>query len=64
MMDEPPVMVADEVVRKAAARMKKLRATPDYGLMEFEGWSARWTARAPTTGAEPQRRQGEPAWTT
>ncbi len=37
MMGEPPVMVADEVVRKAAARMKKLRATPDYGLMEFEG---------------------------
>ena len=37
MMDEPPVMVADEVVRKAAARMKKLRGTPDYGLMEFEG---------------------------
>ena len=36
-MDEPPVMVADEVVRKAAARMKKLRGTPDYGLMEFEG---------------------------
>ena len=37
MMDEPPVMVADEVVRKAAARMKKLRGAPDYGLMEFEG---------------------------
>ncbi len=36
-MDEPPVMVADEVVRKAAARMKKLRGTPDYGLMEFQG---------------------------
>jgi len=37
MMDEPPVMVADEVVRKAAARMKKLRGAPDYGRMEFEG---------------------------
>ncbi|HYZ31022.1 MAG TPA: class II aldolase/adducin family protein [Crenalkalicoccus sp.] len=37
MMGEPPVMVTEEVVRKAAARMKKLRGTPDYGLMEFEG---------------------------
>ena len=36
-LDEPPVMIAEDVVRKAAVRMKKLRATEDYGLMEFQG---------------------------
>ena len=36
-LDEPPMMVEDYVVQKAAARMKKLRAAPDYGLMEFQG---------------------------
>lgn len=36
-LDEPPMMVADDVVGKAAARMRKLRAAPEYGLMEFQG---------------------------
>jgi len=36
-LDEPPVMIQDYVVEKAAARMKKLRATPEYGLLEFQG---------------------------
>lgn len=36
-LDEPPVMIADHVVAKAAARMKKLRSAPEYGLLEFEG---------------------------
>ena len=36
-LDEPPVMITDDVIGKAASRMKKLRATPDYGLMEFQG---------------------------
>lgn len=36
-LDEPPVMVDEDVVVKAAARMKKLRGTPEYGLMEFQG---------------------------
>ena len=29
--------IEPEVVEKAAARMKKLRATPEYGLLEFQG---------------------------
>ena len=36
-LDEPPVMIADDVVQKAAARMKKLRGSPEYGLLEFQG---------------------------
>jgi ribulose-5-phosphate 4-epimerase/fuculose-1-phosphate aldolase len=36
-LDEPPVVIQDYVVEKAAARMKKLRATPEYGLLEFQG---------------------------
>jgi ribulose-5-phosphate 4-epimerase/fuculose-1-phosphate aldolase len=36
-LDEPPVHIAPEVVDKAAARMKKLRATPEYGLAEWQG---------------------------
>jgi ribulose-5-phosphate 4-epimerase/fuculose-1-phosphate aldolase len=36
-LDEPPVMIDDTVIAKAATRMKKLRATPEYGLMEFQG---------------------------
>ena len=36
-MDEPPVMVDEYVQRKAAERMKKQRATPEYGLNEFKG---------------------------
>jgi len=36
-LDEPPVRIADYVVERAAARMKKLRATDDYGLKEWQG---------------------------
>jgi ribulose-5-phosphate 4-epimerase/fuculose-1-phosphate aldolase len=36
-LDEPPVIIDDYVVGKAAERMKALRATPEYGLMEWEG---------------------------
>ena len=36
-LDEPPVMIEDYVVQKAAARMQKLRTTPEYGLLEFQG---------------------------
>ena len=36
-LDEPPVMIAGDVVQKAAARMKKLRGSPEYGLLEFQG---------------------------
>ena len=32
-----PVPVSDYVIGKAAERMKKHRATPEYGLMEWEG---------------------------
>lgn len=37
MMDEAPVMVDAEIVRKSAERMKKRRSTPEYGKMEWEG---------------------------
>jgi hypothetical protein len=36
-LDEPPVFIAEDVVRKAAARMKKRRAMPDYGVPEWQG---------------------------
>ena len=36
-LDEPPVMIDDYVVGKAAQRMKAIRDTPDYGVMEWEG---------------------------
>lgn len=36
-LDEPPVLVDDYVVGKAAERMRAIRNLPDYGLMEFEG---------------------------
>jgi ribulose-5-phosphate 4-epimerase/fuculose-1-phosphate aldolase len=36
-LDEPPVHIAPDVVEKAAARMKKRRAAPDYGLPEWQG---------------------------
>jgi ribulose-5-phosphate 4-epimerase/fuculose-1-phosphate aldolase len=36
-LDEPPVHIAADVVEKAAARMKKLRATDTYGLAEWQG---------------------------
>lgn len=37
MMEEPPVMVDDDVVAKASARMKAVRDSEAYGLMEWEG---------------------------
>jgi ribulose-5-phosphate 4-epimerase/fuculose-1-phosphate aldolase len=37
MLDEPPVRIADYVVERAAERMKKLRATDEYGLKEWQG---------------------------
>lgn len=36
-LGEPPVFIAQDVVEKAAARMKKRRASPDYGLNEWKG---------------------------
>jgi hypothetical protein len=36
-LDEPPVVIDMPVQRKAAERMKKLRATPEYGLAEWKG---------------------------
>jgi ribulose-5-phosphate 4-epimerase/fuculose-1-phosphate aldolase len=36
-LDEPPVRIADDVVERAAARMKKLRQSDDYGLREWQG---------------------------
>ena len=37
MLDEPPVQIESHVVERAAARMKKLRATEEYGLPEWRG---------------------------
>ena len=37
MLDAPPVRIEQYVIGKAAERMKKRRADPDYGLAEFEG---------------------------
>ena len=36
-LDEPPVLIEPAIVERAAARMRKLRASPDYGLLEFQG---------------------------
>ena len=36
-MNATPVPIAPDVVAKAAERMKKRRATPEYGKMEWEG---------------------------
>jgi ribulose-5-phosphate 4-epimerase/fuculose-1-phosphate aldolase len=36
-MDEPPVVIEPYVQERARARMKKLRGTPEYGLLEFQG---------------------------
>ena len=36
-MDEPPVFVEPYVVEKAAARMKRLRPQPNYGVPEWQG---------------------------
>jgi ribulose-5-phosphate 4-epimerase/fuculose-1-phosphate aldolase len=35
-LDAPPVRIADQVVRKAAEHMKRYRASPEYGLMEWQ----------------------------
>jgi ribulose-5-phosphate 4-epimerase/fuculose-1-phosphate aldolase len=37
-MDVPPVLIEPYVVQKAAERMKKLRNTETYGLMDWQGW--------------------------
>jgi ribulose-5-phosphate 4-epimerase/fuculose-1-phosphate aldolase len=36
-LDEPPVQIEQYIIDRAAARMKKMRSTPEYGLMEFQG---------------------------
>lgn len=36
-LDEPPVQIEQYIIDRAATRMQKLRATPEYGLMEFQG---------------------------
>jgi len=36
-LDAPPVQIDDYVIGKAAERMRSIRNTPDYGLMEWEG---------------------------
>ena len=36
-MDEPPVVIEPYVQERAKARMQKMRGTPEYGLMEFQG---------------------------
>ncbi|MEJ0070294.1 MAG: hypothetical protein WDO24_18035 [Pseudomonadota bacterium] len=37
MLDAPPVEIEPYVVGKAAERMKQLRSTEQYGLMEWQG---------------------------
>jgi ribulose-5-phosphate 4-epimerase/fuculose-1-phosphate aldolase len=36
-LGEPPVPIDDYVIGKAAERMRTIRNTPEYGLMEWEG---------------------------
>jgi ribulose-5-phosphate 4-epimerase/fuculose-1-phosphate aldolase len=36
-LGEPPVVIEPYVQERAKARMRKLRGTPEYGLMEFQG---------------------------
>lgn len=36
-LDEPPVMMDDVVIARAAQRMKAIRDTPNYGLLEWDG---------------------------
>ena len=36
-MGEPPVVISDYVIAKAGERMKKRRATDEYGLNEWRG---------------------------
>jgi ribulose-5-phosphate 4-epimerase/fuculose-1-phosphate aldolase len=36
-LDEPPVLIAPDVVQHVAGRMRKRRLDPDYGLLEFQG---------------------------
>ena len=35
-LDEPPVTIADSVITRAAERMRRLRAEPTYGNLEWE----------------------------
>ncbi len=36
-MNDPPIAIDPEIVRKSAERMKKRRASPDYGMGEWQG---------------------------
>jgi len=36
-LDEPPVFIEPHIVEKAAARMKKMRPQPGYGVPEWQG---------------------------
>lgn len=36
-LGEPPVVIEPHVQERAKARMQRLRGTPDYGLLEFQG---------------------------
>jgi len=36
-LGEPPVVIEPYVQERAKTRMRKLRGTPEYGLMEFQG---------------------------
>lgn len=35
-LNEPPVVIADHIVQHAAARMKKMRSSDDFGLLDWE----------------------------
>ena len=36
-MNDPPVAIEPDIVAKSAERMKKRRASPEYGMMEWQG---------------------------
>ncbi|MGA9869446.1 MAG: class II aldolase/adducin family protein [Acetobacteraceae bacterium] len=36
-MNDPPIAIDPEIVRKSAERMKKRRASPEYGMGEWQG---------------------------
>jgi len=36
-MNDPPIAIEPEIVRKSAERMKKRRASPEYGMGEWQG---------------------------
>ncbi len=35
-LDQPPVMIADQIVKRAAVRMKELRLSDEYGLLDWQ----------------------------